>query len=407
MINRNFTLLWVSQTISQLGDKFYAIALAWWILEKTHSPAIMGLFLLTATLPGVLAGILAGALVDRWRRKSVLIVTDALRGLLVLLVYALSVAGTLEVAHVFAAGLAISLITAFFDPALQTIIPEVVETRDRVKANSLVQMIGGLCKIAGPLLGALAIALFGWDWVFLGNSLSYFVAALLSGLLSVSVAHSAGQAPAGLWASIVEGFVFIRAQPRIVQVLKIIAVAHVFVGGLAVLLPFLANGLAGVGVRNLGYLEMCIGIGLVGGSVFIGSRKGLWVDERKLSLSVLFIGAGFTALGIAQHLGLRGLPVYLAALVLVGGGVAFAAVFWQSLLQRHTPESMRGRVFSLASLIGNASLPLAYGAFGFLLERSSIAVLMSFSGLCLLGFGVWDLVADRRRGLAFAEEAGE
>ena len=407
MINRNFTLLWVSQTVSQLGDKFYAIALAWWILEKTHSPAIMGLFLLTATLPGVLAGILAGALVDRWRRRSVLIVTDALRGLIVLLVYALSVTGSLEVAHVFAAGLAISLITAFFDPALQTIIPEVVEARDRVRANSLVQMISGLCKIAGPLLGALAIARFGWDWVFLGNSLSYFAATLLSCLLSVAVSQAVGKTTASLWASIGEGFVFIRAQPRIAQVLKIIAVAHVFVGGLAVLLPFLANGLDGVGVSNLGYLEMCLGIGLVGGSAFIASRKGLWVDERKLSVAVLFIGAGFAAIGIAQHLGLRGLPVYLAALVLVGGGVAFAAVCWQSLLQRYTPESMRGRVFSLASLIGNTSLPLAYGVFGFLLERSSLAVLLSLSGLCLIGFGVWDLVADRRRGLAFVEEVGE
>lgn len=397
MINRNFTLLWVSQTISQLGDKFYAIALAWWILEKTHSPSTMGLFLLTATLPGVLAGILAGALVDRWRRKSVLIATDALRGLVVLMVYALSAAGSLEVAHVFAAGLGISLITAFFDPALQTIIPEVVEEHDRVKANSMVQMIGGLCKIAGPLLGALAIALLGWDWVFLGNSLSYFAAALLSCLLSVAVVHATAQTQASLWASIGEGFAFIRAQPRIVQVLKVIAVAHVFVGGLAVLLPFLANGLDGVGVSNLGYLEMCIGIGLVSGSAFIGSRKGLFADERKLSLSVLFIGAAFAAVGIAQHLSLRGLSVYLVALVLVGSGVAFAAVFWQSLLQRYTPDPLRGRVFSLASLIGNTSLPLAYGAFGFLLERSSIAVLMMLSGLCLIGLAAYDLIADRRR----------
>ena len=402
MINRNFTLLWVSQAISQLGDKFYAIALAWWILEKTHSPSIMGLFLLTATLPGVLAGILAGALVDRWRRKSVLIATDVLRGLIVLVVYALSANGTLEIAHVFAAGFGISLITAFFDPALQTIIPEVVDEGDRVKANSMYQMIGGLCKIAGPLLGALAIALFGWDWVFLGNSLSYFAAALLSCLLSVVAGSVVAPTHGSVWASIREGLAFIRVQSRIVQVLKIIAVAHVFVGGLAMLLPFLANGLDGVGVNNLGYLEMCIGIGLVGGSVFIGTRKALFADERKLSLSVLFIGTAFAAVGIAQHLALRGLPVYLIVLVLVGGGIAFAAVFWQSLLQRYTPDPLRGRVFSLASLIGNTSLALAYGVFGFLLDHSTIAVLMMLSGLCLIGLAAYDLIVDRQRTLAFA-----
>lgn len=109
--------------------------------------------------------------------------------------------------------------------------------------------------------------------MFLGNSLSYFAAALLSCLLIVAVSQTVGKTTASLWASIGEGFIFIRAQPRIAQVLKIIAVAHVFVGGLAVLLPFLANGLDGVGVSNLGYLEMCLGIGLVGGSAFIASRK--------------------------------------------------------------------------------------------------------------------------------------
>jgi MFS transporter, DHA3 family, macrolide efflux protein len=101
MINRNFTLLWLGKIISQLGDKFYAIALAWWILQKTNSPSIMGLFLLTSVLPGILLGFFAGALTDRWKRKTMLVVTDIIRGCLVLIISYMSMNNALEIWHVF------------------------------------------------------------------------------------------------------------------------------------------------------------------------------------------------------------------------------------------------------------------------------------------------------------------
>jgi MFS family permease len=90
LINRNFALLWSGKIISQIGDKFYALALAWWILQHTGSPGIMGFFLLVSVLPGLLLGLFAGAVVDRLNRRNVLIITDLLRGFLVLTVVLLS-----------------------------------------------------------------------------------------------------------------------------------------------------------------------------------------------------------------------------------------------------------------------------------------------------------------------------
>jgi len=392
MINRNFTLLWVGQIISQLGDRFYAIALAWWVLQKTNSPSIMGVFLLTTTLPNILVGFFAGALVDRWRRKSILISTDVIRAALVLFVYYFSTLDSLELWHIFLAGFGISLATAFFDPALQAIIPEVVDKENLLKANGMYQMIGGLCKIAGPLLGATAIGFLGWNWVFLINSASYFVSAVLACFLVVNGGVHLAVTKEPIWTSLREGFRFIKEQKRIVFVLKIIALAHVFVGCLTVLLPFLANGLDGVGVNNLGYLEMTIGIGLVGGSVFIGMKKNVAADEQMLSVFILAMGFGFAAIGVAQYFAIRSVFIYMLLLALIGTCIAFAAVFWQSLLQRYTPDSMRGRVFGLSSLIGNTSLPMAYGLFGVLLGASSIAVLMTASGLCLIGLSAYYLI---------------
>ena len=406
MINRNFTLLWVGQIISQLGDRFYAIALAWWILQKTNSASIMGAFLLTTTLPSILVGFFAGALVDRWRRKTIVISTDVLRAGLVALVGYLSTIDSLAVSNVFLAGFGISLVTAFFDPALQTIIPEVVDKESLTEANGMYQMVGGLCKIAGPLLGATAIGFLGWDWVFLLNSASYFVSAFLACFLVVNSGDHRRATKEPIWKSMREGLRFIRSQRQIVFVLKIVAIAHVFVGCLTVLLPFLANGLDGVGVKNLGYLEMMIGVGLVGGSVFIGTRKKLSADERMLSSFILAMGFGFAAIGTAQYFGIRSVFVHMLLLAVVGVCIAFAAVFWQTLLQRYTPDAMRGRVFGLSSLIGNTSLPIAYGVFGMLLDVSSITVLMAASGLCLIGLSSYYLITVPVQAVQANEVAG-
>jgi D-alanyl-D-alanine dipeptidase len=147
LINRNFAFLWIGKITSQIGDKFYAIALAWWILQKTDSPGIMGCFLAVSAIPCLVLGFFAGALVDRLNRKNVLIVTDILRGSLTLSVVILSFLKVLEIWHVFVIGAGLSLITAFFDPAIQALIPQIVD-KDKLKdANNQFKKLGYRIKI--------------------------------------------------------------------------------------------------------------------------------------------------------------------------------------------------------------------------------------------------------------------
>lgn len=85
-INRNFSLMWVGKTISLLGDKFYAIALAWWVLESTGSAALMSFVMALSIFPGIVCGIVSGPFVDRWSRKAILVAADAIRAIAVSLV---------------------------------------------------------------------------------------------------------------------------------------------------------------------------------------------------------------------------------------------------------------------------------------------------------------------------------
>ncbi|MEL7569929.1 MAG: MFS transporter [Eubacteriaceae bacterium] len=384
MINKNFTLLWIGKIVSQLGDKFYAIALAWWILQKTASPSIMGFFLLVSVLPGILIGFFAGALTDRYNRKNIIIITDIIRGLLVLAISFLSILNMLEIWHVFLIGFCLSLAAAFFDPAIQAIIPQIVEKDNLVKANGMSQMVGGACTVAGPLLGAIAVSILGLAWVFLANSISYFISAFLACFIKVNKICKKTEKNTGIFKEITQGISFIKTQKQITSVLIIIALAHLFIGNLTVSLPFLAKALYGNGVNNLGYLQMMLGVGLFAGSIFMSIKKKSSANILTLIIFIMAVGFCFIAISISQYLKINTIYIYMSLLAAIGSCIAFASVFWQSLLQYYTPEHMRGRVFGISTMVANFSIPLAYGVFGLLLNLSSISKLMAASGVCLL-----------------------
>jgi len=236
----------------------------------------------------------------------------------------------------------------------------------------------------GPLLGAIAVSTIGLTWVFLANSISYFISAILASFIKINRSYRNSDEKTNIWKEMCEGFSFIKNQKHIALVLIVIALAHLFMGSLTVSLPFLAKGLEGNGVNNLGYLEMMLGVGLFAGSVFMSIKKKASVNVRTLISFIMVVGLCFIVISISQYLRIQTVYIYMLVMMVIGACIAFASVFWQSLLQNYTPGYMTGRVFSVSTLIGNASLPIAYGVFGVLLNLSSIFSLMVACGVCLM-----------------------
>lgn len=381
--NKNFLLLWIGKVISQLGDKFYAIALAWWILQETNSPRAMGLFLLISVLPGLIFGFFAGAVVDRCNRKNVIIITDIIRGLLVILIVCLSMFKLLQVWHIFVIGASISFITAFFDPAVQAIIPQIVDKERLTEANSMSQIVNGICTVIGPMFGAIAISWFGLTYVFLFNGISYFASAILENMIILKSNYKISD-KTNIWLDMKEGILFLKNKQQIIRVIIVIAIAHFFLGSLMVLLPFLAKKLNGNGIRNLGYMQTILGLGLLLGSVYVRRKKSNRINEYCIINLIMFVGICFVGIGIEQFFIIKTIIPYMILLIFIGGSVACAVVFWQLLIQLNTPNNMTGRIFSISTLVGNVSLPIAYGIFGALLNHISIMQLMIFSGCCLI-----------------------
>jgi MFS transporter, DHA3 family, macrolide efflux protein len=392
--NGSFLRVWSGQLVSLVGDRFYAIALAVWIVERTGSSRIMAALLIAAILPGLLIGPFAGALADRWNRKAVMIAADLARAAAVSGVALLCATGLLAPWMAITAAAALSLASAFFSPALLASLPRIVDGPSLEEANSLSQLGGGLTSVLGPACGAAVLALAGYAAVFWINAASFLVSA---GLVAVSrVPSDRGAAgPSGLGASVAEGMRHVARSPDIVLTLSVVTLAHFAVGGLSVALPFLARSLAGAPAANLGWLEAVQGAGLAAGSIIL-SRTGARKGTRMLFGALAAIGVGMGTAGLLEAAGARLLALYLGCSLAVGAAVAAAAASWTTILQRGTPDALRGRVFGISTTIGAAFVPVGMGLAGAALDGIGFGALFAPVGAGLVLAGLLFAAASGR-----------
>lgn len=160
-INKNYFLIWSGKFVSMIGDRFYTLVLALWVLKESNSPLLMGVMLFASTLPAFLMGIFTGAYVDRSNQKHIMIVTDLLRGLIILCVTYLEMTNMLSIQILIFCSILISVLNAFFEPSIKSIIPLVVRQEELAKANGLEQLINGISSVMAPVFGAWRSAQLG------------------------------------------------------------------------------------------------------------------------------------------------------------------------------------------------------------------------------------------------------
>lgn len=379
--NRNFLTLWSGQVFSQLADKVYLVLIIAIIASQYESPgqSISGwvsAIMVAFTIPAVLFGSLAGVYVDRWRKKSVLVLTNLLRGALVLL---LPVCLWLTQDWGRVAGLPIgflillvvtfwvSTLTQFFAPAEQAVIPLVVKPRNLLSANSLYTTTMMASVIIGFAVGEPLLALadaclapldggigIGKD-ILVGVSYGIAGGALL--LLQPHESLSEVKPDTHIWADIKDGLVYLRHHARVRSALIQLVLLFSVFAALAVLAVRLAEEIPQLKSSQFGFLLAAAGLGMGIGAALVG-QFGQRFRRYRLSL--------YGSLGMAATLAglsLVSQQLWLCLLLITAMGL-FAAVVgipMQTTIQENTPEEMRGKVFGLQNNVVNIalSLPLA------------------------------------------------
>jgi MFS family permease len=382
--NRNFSLLWVGQLVSLLGEKIHQVALGFIVLRATGSPVEVGITFAATAAPNIVFGPLAGALVDRWDRRLTMIACDFVRAGLVL---AVPFAIGIHVGLVYLVAFLIATITLLFRPAKTAIIPEIVEDRDLVPANSASSFADGVADLIGlPLAGIIVASLGSLELAFAVDAGTYVLSGLLLAFMAVPrVSLAATPFSIGaLWSEMVEGWNFLRRQAELFSNTIFSAVAQLAVGAeIVVTFPY-AEDVIQRGGFSAEETYAWILAAIAAGSIVAGLTFGA-IGERAPKGMVVIIGF----IGMGTSLALAGLvdQLWMAMLLffVVGLTNMLFIIPTITLFQQRTPGRLMGRVVSSRQALVFGSIALSMGISGVLAEAiGPSAVLIVFGVICAM-----------------------
>lgn len=396
---RDFGWLWAGQVISQIGDGLTKVALLWFVYEMTGSALKMTVIGLLQTIPPLLFGPLIGVYLDCLPKKSVMIVVDFLRTLMVLLIPVFYSFDMLTLERLYVLVFLISIVSTIFGPALSSSVPLIVQRSQLTSANAFLQSTTNIGVLLGPALSGLGIALIGAQNVLYVDAATFFLSALC--LLPIRVRDNRSVKGLDVLSTpviqdMMVGFRFVFLQHRVVLALMVTAVLYnLAISAFVFLLPVVAKELLQVGPMELGWLWSALGLGMLAATVWLARTPQGTFQERvgKIGRSLAIGGIAVCALGLIQT------PVLFSTfllIVIIGGSTSlFYPVVW-AMLQEVTPEHLLGRVFTTFSTGGMAAAMVGMAGFGWAADAVGPAASLIGIGLLLLLTAVVTMQVSRR-----------
>jgi MFS family permease len=333
----SFRLLFLATLASGFGTWLAFVGLAIDVKDRTDSGPWVSALLIADILPAVVIGLLAGPLVDRLSRKGLMIGADLLRAAIFAL---LPFAGSAAVIVALAAFAGVG--TGLFRPAVYAGLPNLVEDDDLPRANGLIQGVENLAWAVGPLLGGLLVAASGPNLAYWVNAGTFLVSALLLSGIPGRVLQAGTAESQGHWRDLLEGFTFVLRTPALVTVLVVWSVFMLASAGINVGEVFLAKDTFDAGDFGFGLLVGATGLGLVLGSLAAGSLLDRHPLARVYPGSIFLVALAVAAGALAPN-------VWVAAgcVLVVGAANGVAVVCNALLVQRGSPDALRGRAFTV------------------------------------------------------------
>jgi DHA3 family macrolide efflux protein-like MFS transporter len=379
--NRAFVAILMGHTISVLGDGFHSVALGYWVLKTTGSGTAMAAIMSLRLVIGILLGAVSGTVADRIDRRKLMIATDLVRVPLVgALALAVTLPGTPFLVILVLSGL-ISACGMFFGPAFQASLTNIVDRSNLAQASGTIQLVTTLSQVVGPSLGGLVVGLFGAGIAFTGDGVSFILSAVLI-LAGGSFASTRLEGTTtSFWATMREGFDYIRTDPLVRSVVTLAPMVNVFANaGFGVLLPVLAIRIWRASPTQFGLLEAAFPLGMALGAAWIMSRV------RRLHHRGLLINGGLVVAAMLAILQPLVGSVHWAYPVIFTTGIALALpnILLGMILQSEIPEAIQGRVFGTATSLITISSPIGFMIAGRLADIYDPVMLAVVYGVCFL-----------------------
>jgi MFS family permease len=342
--------------VSLLGDGVFIVAVAWQAYQLADRPSTLAYIGLAASLPQVVLLLVGGATSDRISRRTILFWADLARAASVGALAWLAIMGTLHLWQLYLVSALIGTATAFANPALDALVPQLVVKRELTQANAIDQFVRPVStQLAGPALGGLAVATLHPAGAFSFDALTFvFSAACVVRMTRVrSVAVTNGNA---MRKDMLEGLRYVRRHVWLWGTFLSATFTYLlFIGPTQVLLPYIVRNSLHQDAYTYGIVLAAGGGGALIGALMMGRAR-----EPRHPMTWIYAWWTVATLAVAGYgLANEAWGLALAALV-INGGEAVGAVVWATLKQRRVENSMLGRVSSIDWCVSTALLPLSY-----------------------------------------------
>jgi MFS family permease len=356
LAGRDFRLLWTGMTVSLFGDGIFLIAMAWQAYELWNAPAALSILGIGMTVPTIACLLPAGVLSDRFERRSLALWSDVGRAAVVGALAALAITGTLMFWQLLVLVALCGVGTAFFTPAFEALVPDIVPSRQLPAANALDQFVRPIAlRLVGPALGGVLVATAGTGVTFAIDAGTFLASAIAIALMRPP-AHVRSEHVESSLGAVLEGLRFVRSQVWLWGTLASAALAYfAFMGPAEVLLPYVVKNGIGGSARDLGLVFAAGGVGAIGAALFMGHR-----GHPRRDVTVMYGTWTLATLAVAGYGLATASWQLMIACLLFNALETVGTIVWATIKQRHVPSSLLGRVSSLDWLISIGLLPLSF-----------------------------------------------
>ncbi len=392
IFNRNFLLMMQGSLVSNLGDVLYSIAVGWYVYELTGSEAMLGIFTSITMFATMILSPLAGAIADKVDRKSMLVVTDALRGLVMLAIGALCLAQRLGVGSLTGLTAVVAVAGVFFNPCVSTVMMDIVPRDELIRARSVDWSIIGVVQFVGKAVSGFLIAFAGVGWLIVFNGVSFLLSALSECFIKVPRTPRQGEKlyPAQLLRDMRDGFA---------TVVKTAGLARMFACALAINL--LASGVfgllliftqqSGYSLQQYGIMMSAMSLGSIAGTLLMSLVK--FSPPARLRIFVL----GFISTSVLCAAALLCGEYYLACALLAAAELLniCANMVVNAAMMLAIPQSRRAAALGFITASSTGGSALSAVIYGFLAGRWPLATVGS-AGVALALAPILLMVASPR-----------
>ncbi|WP_026905678.1 MFS transporter [Paucisalibacillus globulus] len=381
--NRSFVLLLISALFSSPGYFVYLIGAEWLMLTITDNRFYFGMLFFVAAIPRLILLVVGGIIADRVNKRTILFWSDFTRAILIGILIVLISTDTVAIWHLLVLSGLFGISDAFSYPAMQSLIPTLLEEDQLQRGNSFIQMTAQISPILGPALGGTLIALLGFTGVFSVACVLLLLASIAVLFIRVKESEESNEENHTPLADLKEGFLYARKNELIISVVIMALFLNLFFSGpIAIGMPVIVKDIFEGSAVSLATIQTSMGVGALLGAILLASWK-LKKPGKVVISGLIGLGIAFSTMGMSTNIWM------------MAGLVALMAVLTQiinipliTMLQQTTDKRMLGRMMSMFMTVSTGLTPISY-----VVTSSLIAVGVSIQWTIVVSGAIVTLIA--------------